>query len=87
MAQIGDPAVGSDKGPHHMPMIPTFLAVADTAAVRFGKAKFQFIEMKEVLHHSRWIVTVRRWIDVDMMDWAICPAVRCGRDQFTELSP
>ncbi|MCB8822298.1 hypothetical protein LJD17_17290 [Microvirga rosea] len=69
-----------------MPVIPTFLVVADTAAVRFGKAKFQFVEMEEALHHSRWIRTVRRWIDVDVMDRAIRPAVRRSRDQLTELS-
>nr|WP_162820314.1 hypothetical protein [Microvirga calopogonii] len=69
-----------------MPVIPTFLAVAHTAAVRFGEAKFQFVEMKEALHHSRRIRTAGRWIDVDVMDWAIRPPVCCGRDQFTELS-
>ncbi|MEE1657606.1 hypothetical protein VB618_15475 [Microvirga sp. CF3062] len=87
MSQINDPAVRADKRPHHVPVIPTFLVVADTAAVRVGEAKFQFVEMKEALHHSRWIRAVRRWINVDVMNWAIRPAVRRSRDQFTELSP
>jgi hypothetical protein len=87
MSEISDPAVRSDKRPHHMPVIPTFLAMADTAAVRFGEAKFQFIEMKKTLHHSRRIGTAGRWVDVDVMDRAIRPSVRRGRDEFTELSP
>jgi hypothetical protein len=86
MPQINDPAVRADKRPHHMPVIAAALAVADTTAMRVSEAKFQFVEMKESLHHRRWIRTVWRWIDVDVMNWAIRPAVRRGRDQFTELS-
>jgi len=86
MPQISDPAVRSNERPHYMPVIPTFLSMADTAAVCFGEAKLTLVKMKEALHHGRWIGTVWGWVDVNVMDRAICPAMRRSRNQLTELS-